>query len=357
VLVTASDNVPEAYGPASAPGRSAWAIVDLTVGSPSEELTLVMSATRAIAGRIVCDPPEVRVTVIARSSAGGMPFGALASNASRFAQSRKGGEFRLEGLPAGRYDLEFVPSERYPTVCVRDMEAGTEGVTVALEGTRPARVTVEVSTEVELAETILLTGKLHPHGDAPDVPELPAQATLREPRGWPPAMLQLWYGGGGRTDEVGWTSYSLVPTKENPTTVELDEGLYWIGVKAKAKDGSLTFPVGTGLMRVSAGDHRLRFELPPGASVEGHVTTAAPAGELCVALARGGRLLELDVRREKADTVAELGHDGWFRFPQVPVGELELRVGTRAELLEGRWLRREELRPARGATVSVNIEL
>lgn len=358
VLVAAADTGPRAFTPGAAPAKSAWAVIDLSARpGGADELTLVLSATRAIGGRIVCDPPEVGVSITAHPQADQLPFGGLVNGASRHGRSRKG-EFRLAGLPAGRYDLEVVPSARYATVWVRDVEAGAEGLTIALADAKPARVTVEVvPSEGELGETILLTGRLTPHGAGPEAPELPAQATQREPWGWPPGMLQLWYGGGGHTDELGSTNYSLVPMKANPTTLELDEGLYWIGAKAKAEDGSYTFPIGTGLVRVGAGEHRLRFELPPGASVEGRVTGAAPGSELCVALARAGELLVLDVRRDEMGPLAELGHDGWFRFPLVPVGELELRVGTRADLLAGRWLRREELRVARGATVFVEVEL
>ena len=100
----------------------------------------------------------------------------------------------------------------------------------------------------------------------------------------------------------------------------------------------------------------MTIELPPSAAVEGRVR-GARSEELCVALAQMGRLLLLDVRRETMDLVAELGHDGWFRFPLVPVGTLELRVGTRAELLAGRALRREELHTTRGATTTVDVEL
>lgn len=358
LLVTATDTGPRTLNPTSIPTKSASVVIELSARPGGvDDLELVMSATRAIAGRIVCEPPEVRAAIRAYPRAGGLPYGDLVNGTSRYAMSSKGG-FRLPGLPAGRYDLEVMPSSRYPVVWVPDVEAGTEGLTVVLEGSRPARVTVEVApSEGELDETILLRGRLRPDGVAPDAPELPVRATRSDPEGWPPDMLQLWYGGGGRIDEVGWTAYELVPMRENPTTLELDEGLYWLGVKARAQDGNYTFPIGTGLVRVGAGEHHLRFELGPGASVEGRVTGVAPGSELCAALARAGELLVLDVRREKMSATCELGHDGWFRFPLVPVGALELRVGTRAELLAGRWLRREELRAERGAIVSVEVEL
>jgi len=145
----------------------------------------------------------------------------------------------------------------------------------------------------------LLTGKLRPDGAPPDAPELPAQSAQRESWGWPRHVFGLGSGGGFRTNELGQTSYTLAPMPFNPTTLELDEGLYCLGAQARAKDGNLAFPIGTGLARVKAGEHRLRFELGPSGAVEGRVSGIRPEDELCVALARKGELLELDVRRSE----------------------------------------------------------
>lgn len=152
--------------------------------------------------------------------------------------------------------------------------------------------------------------------------------------------------------------FSLFAIQENPTTVDLEEGPCWIGAKARTKDGRETFPIGTGLVRLSEGEHHVRFELVPVAVLEGRVKGAAPGRELLVGLASGdGRLVPLDGGRDEMRPFTELGIDGWFRWPQVPSGTFELRVGTREELLNGCWTKREEivLRPGEAHTIAIQL--
>jgi hypothetical protein len=54
---------------------------------------------------------------------------------------------------------------------------------------------------------------------------------------------------------------------------------------------------------------------------------------------------------------AELGAQGTFYFARVPVGELELRLGTTDELRAGRWRwsRKIEVRP--GEPLKLEVEL
>jgi hypothetical protein len=324
--------------------------------SGEEEVTLVLEPRRVIAGRLLADPPVV-ARVSARPVAGALPFGLGPSAAVRACYAGKKGEFRLLGLPAGRYDLEIAPSSTFPIHRVSGVEAGTEDLLVPLAGAKAARVVVEVAlADGDLAETILLTARLRPHGVPPGAAELPRQARLGALEGWPPTLVEFWSGSGGRTDAQGTTSYSLDSMTENPWTLELDPGLHWIGVKARAKDGNLTLPIGTGLVRVEAGEYRLRFELTPSGAVRGRVH-GADGRERSAALARGGALLALDVRQDELRTVCELGADGYFAFPLAPAGALELRVGTREELLAGRWSHRQELELARGAELWLDVRL
>jgi len=360
VLVTASDyrRQLDFYGPEKSP-QATWTVLDFgSRTSGAEELTLTLEPTLAIAGRIISDLPKLSATVHVHPLSNPLPFGLLPTGVNASVWAHKGGEFRIAGLAPGRYDVEVRPNPPYPTAWVRDVEAGTEDLSVVLGGERPARVTIDVAlSEGKSKETILLTGRLTPHDQPPAVAELPWQATYPDPLGWPPGVSHLWSGGGGLTDELGWTQFGLGPIPENPTTIELDEGPYWIGIKARAEDGNTTFPMGTGLVHVTAGEHRLRFELTPSGSVEGRVTGGPSGRELFAALAHGGKLLTLDVRRDEMRSVSELGADGFFRFPLVPVGTLELRIGTREELLAGRWTHHQELRVARGETLAVEVEL
>lgn len=171
-------------------------------------------------------------------------------------------------------------------------------------------------------------------------------------------MLGLWYGESGRTDKRGKMSFDLTSAKQFPHTLELDEGLGWIGVKAKTADGDYTFPVGTGLVRLNAGEHELTFHQSPGSRVEGRVLGVPPNAGLFVAIATPeGDLLPLDVRRDELREMTELGAPGTFAFSLVPEGDRELRVGTRQELAAGRWRLREPFEARRGAPVRLEVEL
>ena len=131
--------------------------------------------------------------------------------------------------------VRHVPDRLVPAACLepepRRLDAGDPVVEleVALgvpgDGREPVR-----GVDPELAERV---GELE-------------SGVLEEPSGWPPSMLGLWYGGSGQADKRGGMFFNLRPVSELPHTLELDEGLGWIGVKARTADGDLTFPVGTG---------------------------------------------------------------------------------------------------------------
>lgn len=356
VLLEAVDIGMYGISPSRAAQLGASLVLDLGGRTSGEEqATLVLEARRVITGRVLADPPVVS-RVRATPVDGGLPFGIGPSGALRTSYSGKSGVFRILGLPAGRYDLEITPSTTFPIQWVRGVEAGTEDLVVPLVGAKPARVVVEVAlADGELAETILLTACLRPHGAPPAAAELPRQARLGALEGWPPTLVEFGSGSGSRTDAQGYTSYALDAISENPWTLELDPGLHWIGVKARAKDGNLTFPIGTGLVRVEAGEYRLRFELTPSGAVRGRVHGDSGGRELCAALARAGRLLALDVRQDELRTVSDLGADGYFAFPLAPAGALELRLGSREELLAGRSCHRQELELARGGELWLDV--
>jgi hypothetical protein len=344
------------------PGRVAWQLVEL--GGRAEgavEVDLVMQATLAIAGEVRAGETGARAAIRCIPLDRSLPFGRLPTGAHPLSQTKTDGAFRIEGLLPGRYDLEVTPFDDPPRTWVRGVEAGTEDLVVELAGERPVRVTIEVAAMpgATLAETVLLrAGPLVPFGAEPDAPALARDAVYREPFGWVPWLLTLWTGAGGHTDATGELLARLTAMKANPTTWTLDEGLYWLGAKAKLADGTLTFPIGTGLVRLAAGEHRLRFELPAAGALRGRVVGAREGAELFVALAHAdGRPIPLDVGRGDASPLVELGFDGRFRLATAPAGRLELRVGTREELLGGSWTRRQEIRVAPGGTTEVEIEL
>jgi hypothetical protein len=123
----------------------------------------------------------------------------------------------------------------------------------------------------------------------------------------------------------------------------LTEGDYWFGAKGKDREGRMLFPIGTGPVRVNAGEHTLRFELVPAVPIRGRVRHH-DGRDLAVAIARAdGTLLEFDFDTPKMTPIRELAGDGSFSFPIVPIGAHELRVGTPRELLEGRAQHRQSL--------------
>ena len=321
-----------------------------------EELMLVLQPTLAIAGRIVAERKDLQVflrAVFAGEERAGLH--ATACNVSL----ASGGAFRLGGLPAGLYDLEFQPTQGLARSWMRGVAAGTQDLVVSIEDAPTARVVVEVvASEGTLRETIVLKGSFHPHDRPPAAGDLPREATFAEPFGWPPnLMLSLFSGGSGSSDELGDSNYSLSSTRSNPTTLELVEGLWWLGANARFSDGRSAFPVGTGLVHVGPGEHRVRFVLAPAAALTGRVR-GLRGRELLVALATtDGRLVAVDVGREEPRELCDLGADGSFRMLQAPSGTFELRVGTRAELLEGRWTARQQLALRGGETRDVVIEL
>ena len=265
------------------------------------------------------------------------------------------GRFRFLGLVPGKYDLEFSATGR-ARVWKRGVEAGEEGLLVTLDDPRPVTVRVDVESEVELKQVIVLRGRLRPHpGFSEHVPRL-RSGTYEEPSGWPRTWFGLVYGEGGQTDDRGDLRYQLWPTDELPLTLELDEGFGWIGVKGTTVGGVDTFPVGTGLVELTEGTYELTFHQVPGCRVEGRVQGITPDAELFVAIASSkGSLLTLDVRRGERSAMSELGAQGTFAFRMVPEGVHELRVGSKEELLAGRGRLRQSFEARAGDPVRLEV--
>ena len=222
----------------------------------------------------------------------------------------------------------------------------------------PATVHVEVYGSRPLGQIIVLCTRLDPlPGVGGDAPRLAKDADYAGPLGWPQPALGLWYGGQSYRGPLGTAMFSSGPIMEgNAKTFELSEGLYWIGAKAVDRDGAHCFPIGTGLVRVGPGEHNVRFHLTPSSTLEGRVEDAPIDEALCIALAtEDGRLVPLDVRRNDMAPFTDLAADGRFRFPQVPTGRFELRVGTAEELRSGTARRRRAVTIEAGVALDVTL--
>jgi hypothetical protein len=272
----------------------------------------------------------------------------------------RNGEFRFIGVLAGQYDIVAGARGRH-TVRVPDIEAGTEDLVIVIPSGTPATVEVEVHCSEPLEQLVILCSRLEPlPGIGDDAPVLPTTADYREPVGWPAPALGLWYGSETYSGPLGSALFSSGPLQAGSTTktLELDEGLYWIGAKARTESGAMCFPIGTGLVRVTRGEHRLRFHLVPATSLRGSVRGAQTADALCVALAApDGRLIALDVRRVDMHDLTDLSAAGRFELHQVPTGHYELRVGTADELRAGSARVRHAVELVAGEVLEVELKL
>jgi hypothetical protein len=147
--------------------------------------------------------------------------------------------------------------------------------------------------------------------------------------------------GGAFSDEIGTLHCSVVKQDARSTQVDLDEGFYWFGAKGTDPDGRPFGSVGTGLVRVEAGDHKVRFVLAPAVAIEGRLV-GEDVLRLQAGIARRGGL-ELDVGGEGLFPFRPVGADGSFAFAAVPVGENEIWIGTATELAAGKPARRQAL--------------
>jgi hypothetical protein len=351
------------FGFGSSPGEAAPLIgsLELDLGTPpAEELLVVLEPTLAIDGRVL--DPDGRG---ARATVRVLPHGAPSLHqlmsmcgVQTHSWAEADGSFRFVGLPAGRFDVVAISGD-WARAVLEDVPAGASDLALRFSVPRPVAIEVEiVCPAAELAQAIVLRGELDAlDGAGIDAPPLAAQTSCTDPLGWPESALGLYYGSEGDITELGNVRFDYWPIKGSSTTIQLDEGLYWLGAKGKAASGAQCFPVGTGLVRVSAGTYKLRFELAPTSSVEGRVLGPAAADLSAALYLPDGRPLPLDVRREVMRAEAELGAQGTFYFERVPIGELELRLGTAEELRanRSRWSRRIEVRL--GEPLALEIEL
>ncbi len=338
--------------------QAASMILDLERDHPG--LTLVLQPTFAISGRVVGPDGEglsAKVSVTP-SRAGPVP-GYLSTGFRSSASIGKDGVFHLAGLPEGTFDL-CVRNEDYAPALLTGIATGTSGLVVELEGRPTCVVEIEVvAPGCELEQVIVLNGTLYPvDADAVVAPDLPASASHDEPFGWPESALGLWYGSEGDSIDLGRCLYQYWPISGTETTIAVSDGFRWFGAKARTVDGNDMFPIGTGLVRVTPGTHRLRFELRPTERVTGRVVGVPEGTDPHVAITTlDGRLVPIDVRRDHLGPTLELGANGSFLFKRVPVGRYELRVGTRSALLAGESRLRREIEVRRDKPLHLELEL
>jgi hypothetical protein len=338
--------------------------LDLDAGTPSD-IVLVLRQSLSIRGRMIDVRGKAVHGIITAHPQGS---GVNAHDSSRaMSVVDDAGTFELNGLPPGTYDILGSPNhgqimgpplEPFGETWVRGVAAGSQGVEIRITSESVAHVVFDmVIRDGEASDWIVLRARLYPRGDVAGIPSLAPAATYSAFKGWPSTVLGSWYGGGGEHEPRGLVSFLELQAKENPMTLTVEPGDYWLGVQGKDKHGNFVFPIGTGLVHVEPGDYRLQFELTTAAPVEGRVR-ADDLASLAVGIAHEGTgLLELDVGHRYLRRYRELGADGWFSFALVPVGEHDLWIGTPAELAAGNPSYRQTISIRREGTAPLEIVL
>lgn len=365
VLVYAESTVGEEpslspFGGAKPPDPlcAAWREIDFASGPATRtDLVLQVAPLAKLTGKVVDEAGEgvsARVTVTPED---GAPLVDRSISGRLFERGTGGnGDFRFIGLRRGAYTVTATTSDGR-SARAESIAADTPDLTLTLERGTPATVHVAVDASVPLDEVIVLCTRLEPlPGVGDDAPALPEDADYSEPFGWPAPALGLWYGGQTYQGPLGRAMFSSSPVEGGARTYELSPGLYWIGAKARGADGSQCFPIGTGLVRVNGGEHRVRFHLSPAGSIEGLVRDADPRTGPCVALATtDGRLVPVDARRDDMQPVQDLSASGRFSIGSAPAGTFEVRVGTLEEVTGGYAPVRRVVEVRAGETARVEL--
>ena len=325
-------------------------------GELVDDVVIELETAPAITGTVVDEKSALVGDAIVRLHPLGdalAPDGSLWTGRVRYAHAIDGA-FCLPVVPPGSYDLEITAPNR-GTVWLRGVEAGTRDLVITAPSGAAARVEVNVTSDFELEQVILLVGRLQPRSTELDAPTLPLAATYSEPSGWPEAALGLWYGASNSTSKLGEMRFSSWPMKGTTYMANLAEGLYWIGAKARGAQFN-AYRMGTGLVHIGPGTHQITLHLQPAARLRGRVKAAARDRTLHLALATmQGELVALDVREEEMQTTVPLGAQGAFDLGSVPAVPLELRLGTREELTNGRASFRQSIHLEPGENAEIEL--
>jgi hypothetical protein len=317
--------------------------------SATWEIDLVCERAPSISGRVLAaDGRPTTAQAVLMPTGGG--------DSVRLDSGRMG-ELHFPGLLEPSYELEVRKPGR-AAVRMSGLVPDGPPFTVRLDAPGSSRVVVRVSSPVDLAQTIVLTGELRPRaGLVVEAPDLPAQLEVETPTGWLDRQARLNTGTSSFSTDQGNMYCVLAAISGGEKVLDLDGGLWWFGATATARDGTPLFPVGTGLVRVTPGEHLVELHLVPTGPVVVGLTVELEPDERWLALARpGGPPIPLDVRAERFVPVVRCGTDGSFVWPMVPEGPLELRWGRREELLAGRATGVRALEVRRGETTTLEIE-
>ncbi len=326
----------------------------------ADGLVMELLPTYEIRGSVTDpDGQPVRAWIEVKGATPSPTTSRLGNGVGSRAIASKNGRFHIGGLAEGNYTLVFTHADS-SALAVPDVAAGTTGLNVKLDGTPECLLHVEVVPPpgVELKKAYLQTAAVR--GAAPEslsVLSLPSRATYNVPGGYadPSSGSNGYHGLDGPN---GMVESITLPVEGIEATRGVRSGPGWVGVRGITTDGERLYPVGTGLVELTKGEHHLRFELSRTGSISGVANVQSDPTTPCfIALALpGGELLELMDKRAPY-TTAELGARGDFRFDVVPTGNFELRIGTAVDLARGESDARFPIQIAPGANEPLILEM
>ena len=261
---------------------------------------------------------------------------------------KEDGSFEFSGLRAGNFDLS-VAKIQWPTFyswrCsaqqVRDVPAGSRDVVIVLTPIELARIHVRI-VGASPESAIGLRGKLL---DAPAdaaFDAAPRSLQVHGVAGWPAQATLRFAGISGGQDRLGRWSYGF-DNMESALEFELppvDPGVYVFGLHAFANgDKTQWFPQASRPMRFDPGEYTIEFHPVATAFVEGALLESAAQQRIAIQLTdANGEIVPLcnPSGSGRPQLLLELDAAGRFQIEHAPVGRFILRLGTLAELSQGR---------------------
>ena len=217
------------------------------------------------------------------------------------------------------------------------IDAGTTDLELALETTPlvDVRVTADVPDRFELTRLGVAIVKVHARDGVDLEPRRPArEESFHDRSGWvPAATLSLGSGQSFSRNDIAF--FEGLYTGGDGDEVELpplEEGLYWLGVRAIDTDDRRLHPTGTGYLDLVEGTYTFEFVVDETGDLPGNARAPQGARELFVSLVDdSGEPIHLRVG-DRVQPLVPIGSDGDFELREVPTGDFDARFGTREDL-------------------------
>jgi len=347
LVIATAPGGPGAKAALAGKARSSHATAECEVVLSREkaiEVDLRLQPPQSISGAVLGENWEpVPSTVIVRmisDSLGCVEYGAQILTT----RTLEDGRFETPPLTNRSYDLLVRPAAGFAEQWKTAVPAGAHDQVIQLTKQGVATVVLEVDDSlVDIQSPIYLHARLHAPPQSPgqsnplaaQARDLPRHSRWTDPEGW---ISESGVPDGGSIEYSGEIGrYRLTTHVEKRSdrrkVLKLNEGYYFFGAKAIARNGQPCLPVGTGLVHISGGEYKVTISLYPTARLRGAVSP--PSSGLCVALVGHDQEMIQHGPLDSLRAIHSVESDGHFSFDAAPVGKYTLVVGTEREMREG----------------------